>query len=210
MESGPPKIIERLIPPACREEVAGDLREESAGWMQTIHALLCVIVSRVRRTADPVVLLMEGLTLYTTFVLTASSLDRPLLFDRAGFLRLAVPSVAMLLMLVLADAYSDPSKTSPLKPMLGVLLGAALTVGAGTLVLPRPVALAGAGFGALLILPIRILFPPPTERLAAKIPAFWQKVELSPLSQFAKQLTAGVLFALLALIVYAVFGLRHR
>src|SRR5579862_5814626 len=70
MEPGPSKVIEAivslLLPPACREEVLGDMRErnESTGGFlrEAISTVPCVIYSRVRRTTDAVVVLMEALT----------------------------------------------------------------------------------------------------------------------------------------------------
>jgi len=210
MDSGPAKIVAWLIPPACREEVLGDLSEESPGLRAILSAVLCVILSRVRRTTDPVVLLMEGLALYTAFVVIANWLAPSMMFDPAGLATLAIPPAAMLIGLMLSDAYSDPRRKSPLKPILGVVLSAAVAVAAGDAFLPRAVLMAGTGFGALVILPIRTMFPPPTERAqAARIPALWQKLELSPLSAFARQVTAGVILTLLALIAYAVYGSRH-
>jgi hypothetical protein len=209
MESGPPKIIQLLIPPACREEVLGDLREESAGLGKMLHTAFYVLLSRVRRTSDPVVLLMEALALYTAFVVVAGWTQPVLLFDPAGLLALAIPPAAMLVVLILSDAYSDPKKKSLYKPMQAVILGAVFAAAAGIEFLPRLVLMMGTGFGALLILPIRTIFPPVTERAhAAKIPAMWQKLELAPVAGFAKRIAAVVLFALLALIVFATYGLH--
>ena len=61
MTSVPPKGIEPaiglLIPPACREEVLGDLYQRYVGLPQYIfdamRAVPLVILSRVRRTTDP-------------------------------------------------------------------------------------------------------------------------------------------------------------
>ncbi|MBZ5605083.1 MAG: hypothetical protein LAO79_22525 [Acidobacteriia bacterium] len=198
-----------LIPPACREEVLGDLQEESAGLGKFLHTVVCVVISRVRRTSDPVVVLMEALALYTAFVVVASWIDRALLLDPAGLLALAAPPAAMIVTLMLVDAYNDPKRVSPYKPLAGVVAGAALAIAAGMPLLPRPVLLIATGFGALLMLPIRLTFP--SERAqAAKIPADWQKLELFSLGRFAKGITAGVLFALLALIVFAAYDLRTR
>ena len=97
MESGPPKIIEKLvawlIPPASREEVLGDLRERNETpvryFFEAVYTIPFVIYSR-SRTTDPVVLLMEAMASYVTYVLAAWWLDRALLFDATGFARLAL------------------------------------------------------------------------------------------------------------------------
>src|SRR2546427_2753762 len=118
MESGPSKISEAiarlLIPPACREEVLGDMRERhqrSAPYLvEAAQVIPCVIYSRICRTTDAVVALMEVLSMYTAFVIAAWSLDRALLSDQRGFARLAIPTVICLMAMILADAYSNPQK----------------------------------------------------------------------------------------------------
>ena len=54
------KIVGIFIPPACREEVLGDLREKNDGAQLFLYDALrtipFVIVSRIRRTTDSVVL----------------------------------------------------------------------------------------------------------------------------------------------------------
>jgi hypothetical protein len=195
MESGPPKIIETLlawlIPPASREEVLGDLREryenQARYLAEAIGTIPCVIYSRIRRTTDPVVALMQGVSMYTAFVMAASWLDRPLLADERGFLRLAIPPCVGLLTLTLADAYSNPKRRWPLKPLFGAILAVAAALAWEVYLdrwgLPVPVLAWGSGMSALLASTIRLMFPPITDRpQAANIPAFWQKLELSPLA----------------------------
>jgi hypothetical protein len=202
MESGPSKIMVRLIPPACREEVAGDLHEESADFWKFAHTLICVVSSRARRVADPVVLLMEGTALYTAFAVAAYWVDRPVLFDSTGFLRLAAPAVAMLVAILLSDVYHDPRHKY--SPATALVFGAAFLLGTAELLLPHDLALWGSGFGALVLLPIRTAFPPVTTQRAAKIPADWLKLELPPLAGFSKTVTAAVLVVMLLLISIAV------
>ncbi len=195
MESGPPKIIETLIgwliPPASREEVLGDLRERyenPARYMaEAAQTVPCVIYSRIRRTSDPVVALMQGVSMYTAFVMAASWLDRALILDERGFLRLAVPPCVALATLTLADAYSNPKRRWPLKPLFGVILAIAAALACEAWLdrwrLPVNVLAWGAGMSALLASTIRLMFPPITDRpQAANMPAFWQKLELSPLA----------------------------
>ena len=71
MPSAPPRVMEAvvgfLLPPACREHVLGDLHERYTSPRQyLVDALLAVplvIASRIRRTTDPDVFLMEALGL---------------------------------------------------------------------------------------------------------------------------------------------------
>lgn len=68
MYSGPSKAAEAIaalfVPPACREEVLGDLRERCSSPRQyavdALRTIPLVIISRIRRTADPQVLLIQA------------------------------------------------------------------------------------------------------------------------------------------------------
>lgn len=69
MPSAIPEIIEKplslLIPPACREEVLGDLYEHCQSPSQFVRESLrvvpMIIFSRIRRTAEPQVLARQVL-----------------------------------------------------------------------------------------------------------------------------------------------------
>lgn len=116
MTSVPPKWIEAavgpLIPPASREEVLGDLYQRYAGprryLLHAVRTVPLVILSRVRRTTDPAVLLMEALALYLSFLVAAWYIDRVILGDQWGLWRLAIPVAAALAAMVLRDAYATP------------------------------------------------------------------------------------------------------
>ena len=58
-------IVGFLIPPSCRESVAGDLRERNLSdgdyIIEAAATIPLVVWSRIRRTTDPRVLLLEGL-----------------------------------------------------------------------------------------------------------------------------------------------------
>src|SRR5579863_8256043 len=118
MGAGPSQMIEKLIgvliPAAAREEVLGDLRERHGGGAQFVReaarVIPYVVASRIRRTTDAVVVLMQGLTLYTCFVLAALWRARPLLYTDWGFARLAIAPCIVLATIILADAYADPKK----------------------------------------------------------------------------------------------------
>ena len=96
MEPAPPKtteaIVAWLVPPACREHVVGDLHERYTSRGQYIAEAVCtiplVVASRIRRTTDPQVLLMEAFALYLSFLGVAWKLDGALLYEQWGYLRL--------------------------------------------------------------------------------------------------------------------------
>jgi hypothetical protein len=219
MESGPSQItkviaealIYWLLPPACREEILGDMRERNQSsaryLMEAISTVPSVIYSRIRRTTDPVVALMEALSIYTAFVMSARWLDHELLFREYGFARLAIPPVIFLTTIILADAYSIPTKRRPLKPLFGPTLGLAVTYAAGLnqqWALPMPVLAWGGAASVLLVSALRLIFPPVTERpQVAEIPAFWRKLELSAPSFSFKNvlLPCAVLLFLLCLLM---------
>jgi hypothetical protein len=213
MESGPSKVAEALVywllPPACREEILGDMRERYQSSAQYLIEAACtvpsVIYSRIRRTSDAAVVLMEAGSLYTAFVMSAWWLDHALLFREYGSARLAVPPAIFLAAVILTDAYSDPKKRWPLKSFLGPALGFALTSAVELnhkWALPVLVLSWGGALGVLIVSTLRLLFPAVTERPhAAKIPAFWQKLELSPPS-FSLKSTLLPGAALLAILLY--------
>jgi hypothetical protein len=214
MESGPSKIIEALIgwliPPAAREEVLGDLRERyetpARYFFEAVYTIPFVIYSRIRRTTDAVVALMEGVSMYTAFVMAAAWLHRALLFDERGFLRLAIPPVVALAVLMLADAYSNPKRRWPLKPIFGVIMAMSAALACEAWLdgwsLPPDVLAWGSGMSALMVSTLRLIFPPIPERpQAAHAPAYWQKLEISPLALRIKDAIVPVVI-LVVLILY--------
>jgi hypothetical protein len=212
MESGPSKIVEApvywLLPPACREEVLGDMRERNHSWAQYLLEATCtvpsVVYSRIRRTTDAVLTLMVAVSMYTAFVMSAWWLDPELLFRAYGFAHVAIPPSIFLVAIILADAYSDPKKRWPLKPLVGPALGLALTYAVELnhrWALPASVLAWGGALSVLLVSTLRLTFPTVTERpQAAKIPAFWQKLELSSPSFSLR--SALLPCAILAIILY--------
>jgi hypothetical protein len=216
MESGPSKIAEALVywllPPACREEILGDMRERNQSSTAYLIEAVCtvplVIYSRILRTTDAVLASMEAVSMYTAFVMSAWWLDRELLFREYGYARLALPMAIFMAAILLADAYSDPKKRSPLKPLFGPTLGFALTFALELIpkgALPVAVLSWGGALSVLIVSTLRLGFPPATEQLqAAKIPAFWQKLELSlpSLSLNGALLLCAVLLAILLHLLY--------
>lgn len=180
MPSAPPKVAETvvgfLIPPACREDVLGDLHERYICPRQyVVDALLTtplVIASRIRRTTDPQVFLMEAFLTYASFLAAAWYRGGRLLNDQWGLLRLALPPAIALVALMLEDAYATPREPSPVKLIRGPALGlgiallsqALLAAGSLELALPRWIMFAGSAISLLLFSTVRMLFPPVTDR----------------------------------------------
>jgi hypothetical protein len=169
VKPGPPRAIEAIVslltPPACREHVVGDLHERYAGTAhylaEAIWTIPMVIASRIRRTTDPRVLLMEAFAIYASFLLPAWSSGR-FLREPMAYLWLALPVAGALATLVLIDAYAVPGKRGPLKPVLDAILGLLIGCVAQIMFWPLPatIMLFGAGMSILLVSALRMLFPP--------------------------------------------------
>ncbi len=175
MQPVPPKAMERvvgwLIPPACREEVLGDLHERYTSprqyFLDVARTVPLVVVSQIRRTADAQVLLIEAFALYLPFLAAAWVLGGlAFLYEQSGFLRLAIPAVTALGALILGDAYADRRKPENYQAMRGAALGGASAclsqiviwaVNAGLLV-PRQMLIFGASLSVLLLSVLRMLF----------------------------------------------------
>lgn len=170
-------VLGLLIPPACREQVLGDLHERYTGPAQyfgdALSAVPCVIISRIRRTTDPQVLLMEAFALYLSFVGVARiSGQSAFLFEPWGLVRLAIPTAVVLVALVLADAYADPAKRSRVKPMVqtALCIGFAFLSQATfwatdpDLAVPARIMLYGAGISLVLVSALRVFFPKDDNR----------------------------------------------
>jgi hypothetical protein len=192
MNSGPSKTAEAIVavfvPPACREEVLGDLHERysSSGQygLDAVRTIPLVIISRIRRTADPQVLLMQAFALYASFLGAAWLKDRTFLSEQWGLLRLAIPAGMATLGLMLEDAYARPGRRSPLKLARGPVLGLGLALASQgmfrisnpDLALPTWITFYGCTLSLLLSSAVRMLFPPATDQLqGANVPADWLK-----------------------------------
>jgi len=192
MSSGPSKIAEGMVavfvPPACREEVLGDLHERYIGPRQyaidTLRTVPLVIISRIRRTADPQVLVMQAFALYVSFLGAAWLQDGAFLSSRWGLLRLAIPTGMAMLGLLLEDAYAKPGLRSALDLARGPFLGLGLALASQGmfrirnpgLAVPSWIMFYGSALSLLLSSAIRMLFPPPTNQLqGVNAPALWLK-----------------------------------
>jgi hypothetical protein len=192
MYSGPSKTAEAIVavfvPPACREEVLGDLHERyrSAGQygLDALHTIPLLIISRIRRTADPQVLLMQALVLYASFLGAAWLKDRAFLNEPWGLVRLAIPAAMAMLGLTLEDAYAKPGRRSPVNLTRGPVPGLGLALASQgmfqisnpDLAVPNWIVFYGCAISLLLSSAVRMLFPPATGRLqGANVPANWHK-----------------------------------
>ncbi len=197
MRSAPPKLIEKIVslalPPACREEVLGDLYEgcHSSGQYirEALRVIPMVILSRIRRTADLQVLLMQATALYLSFMGVAWYEGKSFLFENSGLLRLAIPAAWVLFCLMVDDAYARPGKRSMLKQMRGPVLGLAfaylsqeaLSADNQLLALPPRIMFFGSAAGLLLSAGVKFLFPSVIDRPAgAGGPALWLKHTAEP------------------------------
>ena len=176
-QAAPPRTAEEveawLVPPACRDEVVGDLHERYTSRGQyiaeAISTIPLVVGSRIRRTTDPQMLIMEAFALYLSFVGAAWKLDGPSFLNAQwAYLRLAIPAAVALATLKLEDAYARPGKRAPLKPILDTtfsfsvvwLSQFALLAIDPRWALPMRIMIYGSAIAIVLVSTLRILFPP--------------------------------------------------
>jgi hypothetical protein len=168
MPSEPPPTLEAviafLVPPPCREEVLGDLREkyESPGQYVALamSVIPFVIVSGIRRTSNAQVLLMEALLAYASYLAAAWYAGGEALASGSGLLRLAFPAVSMIVVLMLDDAWSTTRARGPWSLVGGVAFGVVLGSVCLWSAVPLLVMLYGAGFNLVLVSAARVLFQP--------------------------------------------------
>jgi hypothetical protein len=192
MDSGPPKAVEAivaiLVPPACREELLGDLHERYRSPLQygfeAVLTIPLVILSRIRRTADHQVLLIQAFALYASFLVAAWLKGEALLRDEWELMRLATPAGMALLGLMLEDAYAKPGWRTRFQLARGPLLGIGLAlasqgifwISSPRLAVPPWILFYGCAAGLLLSSAVRILIPPAAEQLQQVSPsALWIK-----------------------------------
>jgi len=182
MSTRPPRKLEAIVgfflPPACREEVLGDLHERYTGRLQytflAIRVVPCVIVSRIRRTADARVLLMEALLIYASYLTAAWYTERTLLIDQWGFYRLAIPAILAVAFMMLEDAWAPVRERSPLRLTGEVAVGMLFAFLWMVRALPDTLNLVGASASLLLVSTVKILFRPQIDKPhAATGPAAW-------------------------------------
>jgi hypothetical protein len=162
-------VVRWLIPPACREEVLGDLHERyecpRQYLIEAVRTVPLVILSRIRRTTDRGLLLLEALALFLALVTAARLLaGASFLTDHQGYLKLAVLVVMALLALVLVDAYAPQDWRMILGPIAG-LCAMLAQFGNPELALPSfRMILLGSLAGMLLVGALRLIFGPDDHR----------------------------------------------
>jgi len=211
-----------LIPPACREEVLGDLYERYRSPLRYAWDAICivplVILSRIRRTSDPLVVLTQSLALYTSFLCAARIASPKLLVEPWGLLRLAAPVFVTLAGIALDDAYAHPSRPSALGPIRAALTGIGLALwsqvllwaGASEFSIPYATMAYGCALSLLLATGVRILFPPAGNQLrGVTAPAAWLQQSAAPLPagllRIAKGMAPFLTVLLTALLAYQVW-----
>ena len=119
MLQGPPNWLQNLaavlIPPACREEVLGDLYERYRNPGQYLRDMIStvpfVILSRIRRTSDMQLLAMEALLVYGSFLAAAWYQDPSLVTDQRGLLHLLIPAGITFAFLLFDHAFAPSART---------------------------------------------------------------------------------------------------
>jgi len=176
----PPEIIEDavgwLLPSACREEVLGDLCEQYVNAaryaVNTLTVAPRVILSQIRRNTDVRVFLATSCAICYSFAAGSadSSLrDFPLHADALTLLRVAIPTVAALLVLLMRNGYAD----SEARRLRAITLDVAVAMGVAAftqfalvaalrsdLMLTRWCPSEGTVMGWLFTILLRAIFPP--------------------------------------------------
>jgi hypothetical protein len=126
-----------------------------------------VIASQIRRVADPPVLLLHAMVVYLSFLLAAWIADGALPIDRWALWRLAIPSGAVLLGMILAEAYAKASAASRFQHLRAPLFGAGLAL-VSRIRVPFRIVLYGAAVSLILASTTNLLFPPSPSALTAQ------------------------------------------
>jgi hypothetical protein len=198
-------VVGMLIPPACREEVLGDLYERYRSLLRYSWDAVCIvppiILSRIRRTSDPLVVLTQSLALYTSYLCAARIASPKLLVEPWGLLRLAAPVFVTVAGIALDDAYADPSRSPALGPIRAALTGIGLALwsqvllwaGGSQFAIPYATMAYGCVLSLVFTTGIRILFPPASNQLrGVTAPAAWLKQSAAPLPADLLRIAKGM------------------
>jgi hypothetical protein len=170
MNTGPSKLAETVVtavvPPACSEEVLGDLHERYTSPLQyaldAIFTVPMVVASRIRRTADPQMVLLEAMAMYLAYLVSAWYWDQTFLVSDQGLMLLAIPAATSLLMLIVGDAYARAGKASQPRILVSAILGVGIPL--LTAIVPVAILICGSISSAVLTLALRLMFPPLTKK----------------------------------------------
>ena len=135
METRPPRlieaIIERLVPPACRESVLGDWNERYASTseyaLRALSSLPFLVASQVRRTFKVENVVTEAVVIYLAFALECFARPASLL-GREVLIPILIVICTALLALVIRNAYADPEDRSATRPIRDACIAIAAVV----------------------------------------------------------------------------------
>jgi hypothetical protein len=169
---GPPKILEDLakilIPPACREEVLGDLYERYESPAQYLGDLMStlpfIVLSRIIHATDIRLLVMDALLVYGSFLAAAWYVARRLITEEGGLMRLAIPSGLALLFLLISDAFMGPLKRLSSDWIRSLLTRLALVGLCAAVGLATEANLYGFILSTMLVSTAKLMFEPGTRQ----------------------------------------------
>lgn len=181
MMARPPEFAENLVgwllPPACREEVLGDLCESYENLLQyalgAATVIPRVIVSQIRRNTGAWIFLLT--TCGVCYSVAAGIADLSLEGDPRALLRLAIPIVPAILILLIRNGFAaqEDRRRRAITLDITVAMGVAALTQFILLATFRPdLALArwcpsdGTVLAWLFVIVLRAIFPP-----EAKLPA---------------------------------------
>ena len=182
MEARPRPLIEavvgRLLPPACREHVLGDLHERYVSTGQYVldaaRTIPFVVWGQIRRNSSASLAIAEVSAVYIALLSALATLNPGALTDSSAPLRPAIPSAAVLVALVLRDAWIGRRQRTSLHAAADAALGVAcavvpqtvLIVVGSPLALPPNVCLSGSFMSVMLLSGVRIALVPNDRRAA--------------------------------------------
>jgi len=182
MEARPHPLVEafigRLLPPACREHVLGDLHERYVSVSQYVHdavrTIPFAIWGQIRRTSSAPFMAAELVVVYVAFLSALGRFDPGAMSNTSAPLRAGIPAFAALAAVVLRDAWIGrtprPSAHSAADAALGIGCAAvaeALLLSVGSrLALPSYALLAGYAMSLVLLSGVRMALSPINQRAA--------------------------------------------
>jgi hypothetical protein len=215
MRPGPPKILEdlakALIPPACREEVLGDLYERYKSPAQYLGDLVStlpfVALSRIMRITDIRLLLMDALLVYGSFLAAAWYVARTLVTDEGGLVRLAIPSGLTLLAVLISDAFTAPLRRRASEWIRPLVLRLGLVALCYVVGLATEANVLGFFLSLMLASTARLMFEPGTRQpQGAGGPALLAGGESRPVSRTARVTMTLVILGVICLVWWEVVG----
>jgi hypothetical protein len=178
MMAHPPEFAEDLLgwclPPACREEVLGDLWESCTNPLQYAMCALAVIprviASQIRRNTDAFIFLLT--TCGICYSVAAGGVNLSLDSDPNSLLRLAIPVVPAVLILLIRNGFASLEDrrrraiTLDITIAMGVAALTQLILLASfryDLMLSRWCPTSGTVLAWLFVILLRAIFPPGTK-----------------------------------------------